>query len=172
MGETDLETSKAEILDNMRKFLTKKLAYLYENFTCLDDYQKQLNDLTIEKLFSKLKNKCISDEEIEQTKEIIINFNNKNGEQLTQLYLKSDVLLLTCVFEKFIKVSINEFDINSLFFVSLPVSTCQSGSKYTGINLQTLQDKDLILSLGNIIRGDISSHMGDRYVKSDENEKI
>ena len=35
-----------------------------------------------------------------------------------------------------------------------------------------LQDKDLILTLENNIRGGISSVMGDRYVKSDENKKI
>ena len=44
--------------------------------------------------------------------------------------------------------------------------------KYTEINLQTLQDKDMILLLENIVRGGISSVMGDRYVKSDENKKI
>ena len=30
-------------------------------------------------------------------------FNIENEEKLTQLYLKSDVLLLACVFEKFLK---------------------------------------------------------------------
>ena len=44
--------------------------------------------------------------------------------------------------------------------------------KYTGINLQTLQDKDMILLLENNIRGAISSVMGDRYVQSGENKKI
>ena len=48
----------------------------------------------------------------------------------------------------------------------------QCGLKYTGINLQTLQDKDLNLTLENIIRGGISSVLGDLYVKSDENEQI
>ena len=46
--------------------------------------------------------------------EINKRFNKKIGEELTQLYLKSDVLLLTCVFEKFIKVSVNEIGINPL----------------------------------------------------------
>ena len=44
--------------------------------------------------------------------------------------------------------------------------------KYADIKLQTLQDKDLILLIENNKRGGISSVMGDRYVKSDENKKI
>ena len=99
-------------------------------------------------------------------------FNIKNGEELTQIYLKCDVLLLACVFEKFLKVSVNEFGINPLYCVSLPGYTWQCGLKYTRINLQTLQDKDMILLLENNIRGGISSVMGDRYVKSDDNKKI
>ena len=86
--------------------------------------------------------------------------------------MKSDVLLLACVFEKFTKVSINEFKINPLYCVSLPGYTWQCGIKYTGIKLQTLQDKDMILLLENNIRGCISSVMGARYVRSDENKKI
>ena len=92
--------------------------------------------------------------------------------ELTQLFLKSDVLLHACVFEKFTKTTINEFGINPLYCLTLPGYTWQCGLKYTGINLQTLQDKDLILTLENNIRVGISSVMGDRYVKSDENKKI
>ena len=70
------------------------------------------------------------------------------------------------------KVSVNEFVINPLYCVSLPRYTWQFALKYTGINLQTFPDKDMILLSENIIRGGIYSIMGDRYVKSDENEKI
>ena len=98
--------------------------------------------------------------------------NINNGEEVTQIYLKSDVLLLACVFENFIKVSVNEFGINPLYCVSLPGYTWLCGLKYTDIKLQTLQGKDVILLLEKNIRGGISSIMGDRYVKSDENKKI
>ena len=80
--------------------------------------------------------------------------------------------MLACVFEKFIKVSVNEFDINPLYCGSLPGYTWQCGLKYTGINLQTLQDKDMILLLEDNIRGGISSVMGDRYIQWDENKEI
>ena len=118
MGENDLKILKTGF-PNKWKYLTKKLAYPYENFNCIDDYQKPVNELKKEHFFSKLKNKCPNDEEIQRTMDIIERFNIKNGEELTEIYLKSDVLLLACVFEKFIKVSVNEFGINPLYCVSL-----------------------------------------------------
>ena len=82
------------------------------------------------------------------------------------------MLLLASVFEKSIKLSVNEFGINPLYCVSLPGYTWECGLNYTGKNLQTLQDKDLILTLEKIVRGGINSVLGNRYVKSDENKKI
>ena len=170
MGENDLKILKRGFPDKW-KYLTKKLAYPYEYFNCFDDYQKPVNNLKKEHFFSKLKKDYPDDEEIERTMNIIERFNIQNGEELTEIYLKSDVLLLACIFEKFIKVSVNEFGINPLYCVSLPGYTWQCGLKYTGINLQTLQDKEMILLLENNIRGGISSVMGDRYIKSDKNKK-
>ena len=171
IGENDLKILKRRFPDKC-KYLTKKLAYPYEYFNSIEAYQKHVDNLKIEHFFSKLKNAYLDDDEIERTMDIIKSFNIKNGEELTEIYLKSDVLLLACVFENFIKVPINEFDINPLYCVSLPVYTWQCGLKYTGINLQTLQDKDMILLLENNIRGGISSVMGDRYIQSDENKMI
>ena len=82
------------------------------------------------------------------------------------------MFLLADVFEKFIKISFEVYGIDLLYCVSLPGYTWQCGMKYTHIKLRTLQDKDLILTLENNIRGGISSIMGDRYVQSDENKKI
>ena len=49
----------------------------------------------------------------------------KNEEDLTELYLKTDVIPLKCCFEKLIRVSIYELDINPLDCVSLPGYTWQ-----------------------------------------------
>ena len=171
MGENDLNTLKTGFPDKWN-YLTKKLAYQYEYFNSIDDHQKPVDILKKEDFFSKLKNDYPSDEETERTKEVIKKFNIKNGEELTQIYLKSDVLLLACVSEKFIKVSVNEFGINPLYCVSLPGHTWQFGLTYTGLNLQTLQDEDLFLTLENNIGGGISSVMSDRYVKSNDDKKI
>ena len=85
--------------------------------------------------------------------------------------MRTDVTLLADVFEKFIKVSIEEFDINPLYCISPPSYTYQCGVEYTRNKLQTLQDKDMFLLLQNNIRGCICSVLGDKYVKSNEPKK-
>ena len=123
----------------------------------LDDYSKDISTLTKQDYFSKLKNDYPNDEEIERTNKIIQTFNIKNGAELTQLYLKSDVILLADVFEKIIKVSYEQFKISPLYCVSVYQGILENaGLKYTNIKLQTLQDKDSILLLENNIRGGIS----------------
>ena len=171
LDEDDFKILKKEFLDKWQ-YLNKKLAYPYQNFNSINDDQKLVDNLQKEDFFSKLKNECPDDDEIERTKEIIKLFDIKNGEELTKLYCKSDVILLADVFEKFVKVSTEEYKINPLYCVSLPGYTYQCALKYTNIKLQTLQDKDLILLIENNIRGCISSVMGKRYVKSDKNKKI
>ena len=64
---------KTELTDKW-KFLTIKMLYPYEFFNCFEHYQKPVDNLKKEGFFSKLKNKCPSDEEIERTKEIIKKF--------------------------------------------------------------------------------------------------
>ena len=137
MGENDLKILKTGFPDK-RKFLTKKLAYPYEYFNSIDDYKKPVDNLKKEDFFSKLKIKCPDDEEIQRTMDINTKFKFKNGEELTQLYLKSDVLLLACVFEKFIKASVNEFSINPLYCISLPGYTWLYCIGFTVLELSKL----------------------------------
>ena len=92
LDENDFKILKKEFPDKWL-YLNKKLAYPYEYFNSIDDYQKPVDNLKKEDFFSKLKNKCPDDDEIERTKEIIEKFNFKNGEKLTEIYLKSDVIL-------------------------------------------------------------------------------
>ena len=46
-------------------------------------------------------------------------FDIKSGEDLTILYLKSDVILSVDVFEKIIKISSEEYGNNPLYYVSI-----------------------------------------------------
>ena len=86
--------------------------------------------------------------------------------------MKSDVIFIIDVFEKFGKLSTEPYGINPLYSFSLPGYTTLCALKNTDIKLQTLQDKDLISLMEKNIRGGILSVIGDRYVKSDDNKKI
>ena len=86
--------------------------------------------------------------------------------------MKTDNNLLVDVFESFLKVTTQEYGINTLFCVSLCSDTYQCRLEYTGNNLQELQDKNMIFLKEKNIRGGISSVVSDRYVKSNENTKI
>ena len=107
------------------------------------------------------------DREIERADKFIEKLKIRNGKELTQIYLKSDVILLAEIFEKSIEVPLNEININPFLFVSLPGYTWFCGLKYTNIKLQKLEDKDMILLFENIMPGGISNVSGDRHVESD-----
>ena len=69
LGENDLKILKTGFPDKW-KDSTKKLAYRYEQFKSIDDYQNPVDNLKKEFFFSKLKNGYPDDEEIERTKVI------------------------------------------------------------------------------------------------------
>ena len=148
----------------------KKLAYPYE-YLNLDNFQEPLN-LTLEDFWSTLKQTTPSLEEINRTQENIKKYDLKNGQELTMLYLKRDVLQLADVMENFVEKATLEYDINPLYSYSLPGYTWKAGLKLTQIQLDFIKDKDLLLLLENNIRGGISSVMGDRFVESNENKQI
>ena len=172
IGEKDLNFLKREYPANKWKFLTKEFAHPYKYFNSLEYYQEPVDSLKKEDFLSKLKNDYPSIVEIVRTKKLIERFDIRNGEVLTKLYCKTDDNLLTCVFKKIIKVIINELANNPLFCVSLSGYTWPCVLKYTGVNNQTLQDKNMTLFLENNNREGISSVMGDRNGKSDDNKKI
>ena len=105
LQENDLVLLKKEFPEDI-DLLNKKLAYPYEYFKSFEDYEISFDNLPRESYYSKLTNGYPKEEEIERTNKIIEVFGVKNGRELTELYLKTDVILLADVFEKFIKVSV------------------------------------------------------------------
>ena len=71
MGEKDPKFLKTEFPDNNWKYLTKNLAYPYEYFTGLDDYQKPVDILKKQDFFSKLQNDYPSDEKKKEQKKLL-----------------------------------------------------------------------------------------------------
>ena len=155
--------------------LENKLAYPYEFYKTLEDYEKPIDELLRagkDAYFSKTANKIPDQKEIDRTNEIIKIYNIKNGTELTELYCKADIILLADIFEKFINVSKTEFGINPFYHISLPGTTWFNGLKYTKIQLELIKNVDLFQMFESGIRGGISGIFDDRYIESDNNTKI
>ena len=70
------------------------------------------------KRFSSLKGKCISKEKYDRAIEIWNTFKTKNLGEYHDLYLKTDVLLLAGVFEKFVKACLNYYGLDPCHYFS------------------------------------------------------
>ena len=99
--DEDFKYLSKEFKDKDLKLLKEKGVYPYEYMNSF----KKFNETELpskNKFFSSLKNEDISEKDYEKAKDIWDTFDIKNLGHYHDLYLKSDVLLLCDVFEKFI----------------------------------------------------------------------
>ena len=164
-------------LDQMAKIYgcETKTLYMYEYFG-LDEYdseaangskatyQENIGNLKTEDLKSSLHNKLPTQEEVDK-------FNNENshktGKDLTIEYLQNDVEILDCCMNEYVKLSMKEFKLNPLHYVSLPGYSFDCWLMSSGGTLDTLLDKQMIDDFVGAKRGGICGIMGDRYVNSE-----
>ena len=149
----------------------RKRAYPYEKGKTIESYYKPLK-LDREHYFSTLKQSYPDFEEIIRTQAILIKNKITTLKELTMLYLKNDVLLLTNIFQNYIDTCKKAFGINPLYSYSTPSFTWEAGLKMTGVKLDYITDGKLGILLKNNIRGGPSSCMGSRYVKRGERKTV
>ena len=93
-------------------------------------------------------------------KKNVLVFNIKNLGEYHDLYLKTDVLLLCDVFERFINVCLKDYGLS-----------WDAMLKMTGIKLEKISDIDMYLFLEKGMRGGVS-YISKRYSKSDDDVNI
>ena len=81
------------------------------------------------------------------------------------LYLKADVLLLTDMFEKFIKTCLNYYGLDPCHYFSSPGLSWDAMLKMTGIELKLISDTDMHLFVEKGMRGSIS-YIAKRHSKA------
>ena len=129
-------------LDHMAKIYgcKAKTFHPYEYFG-LDTYQEVIGNLNIENFKSSLSNKLPTQEEVDSFNK---DNSHKTGKDLTLEYLQNDVEILDYCMNEYVKLSMKEFGLNPLHYVSLPGYSFDCWLMSSGVSLDTLQDKQML----------------------------
>ena len=139
----------------MLKLVKEKGVYLYEYMDGFKSFSKnKLPDTT--KFFSSLKDICISEKDYLKANNIWNAFKIKSLGEYHDLYLKTDVLLLADVFEKFIKTCLDYHGLDPCHCFSSPGLSWDAILKMTGVKLELISDIDKHLFIEKGMRGGIS----------------
>jgi hypothetical protein len=115
--------------------------------------------------YSKLNEQGISDVEYCKAQTIWNTFACKTLHDYHDIYLKSDVLLLSDVFEAFRLMSLNKYKLDPVHYYTLPSLSWDALLKLTKVKLDLISDPEIYLFLENNIRGGVSM-ISKRYAKA------
>ena len=142
--------------ENFNKFilLLRKGVYPYEYMDSWERFDETLLP-DKEAFYSSLNMEDITDVDRRHTKKVFKNLNNKNLDDYHDLYVQSDTLLLTDVFENFINKCIEKYVLGPAHFVSAPGLAWQACLKKTEVKLELLTNVNILLKVEKGIRGGI-----------------
>lgn len=133
----------------------------------IDSWEKlEENQLpSIEHFYNKLNDKHITENQYAHAVDVWNHFNCKTLGQYSDIYLKTDVLLLADVFENFRNNCIRIYNLDALHYYTAPGFAFDAMLKYTKIELELLTDIDMLLFIESGIRGGIAQ-CSNRYSKA------
>ncbi len=144
--------------------LKQKGVFPYEYLT---DFSK-LNAMSLppkDAFHNQLKNEHTSDESYTHAQNVWNTFGCMTMKDYHNLYLKTDVLLLTDIMTEFRRVCKKVYGLDALHYYTAPGLAWDAMLKFTKIKLDLISDLDMYLMVESGIRGGISSIMK-RYAKA------
>src|SRR6185436_11796063 len=110
----------------------------------------------IEAFHSKLSDSNISEADYEHAHKVWSSFGMKYMKDYHDLYLKTDVLLLSEIFERFRQTSLEHYKIDPAHCYTAPGLSFQACLQKTGVKLELLTEIDQLLFIESGIRGGTS----------------
>jgi hypothetical protein len=132
------------------------------------DDESKFNDTNLPKqedFYNNIKREHILNHDYKHAQIVFKTFSCQNLGDYHDLYLKTDVLLLSDVFEQFRKVCLKQYELDPCHFYTSPGLSWQALLKKSGICLELLTDIDQVLFIEKGIRGGISQ-ISNRYKKA------
>lgn len=109
-----------------------------------------------EQFYSQLNEDSIDDAEYDFACEVWNKFNIKTLAEYSDLYLKTDVLLLADVFENFRATCHNIYKLDPTHYYTAAGLSFDAMLKYTGVQIELITDVEMLLFVERGIRGGIS----------------
>lgn len=161
-----IHTLNQQLNEQQQKLILQKGVYPYEYMDCFEKFNE--TELpSIKAFYSTLNESNISEKEYNHAQNVWKTFNIKNLGEYHDLYLKTDVLLLSDVFENFRKIALKHYGLDPCCkkYLTLPSFAWDAMLKKTGIVLDQLTDPDMYLFCEKGLRGGISM-ISHRYAKA------
>ena len=150
--------------DKQFRLLLSKGVYPYEHMMGWDKFKE--TQLPPEEVFhSNLNVSDICKYDYEHAQKVWKEFKLKNLGKYHDLYLKTDTLLLSNIFEAFRNTCLQHYKLDPAHFYTSPGLAWQASLKKTGVRLELLTDPDMLLKFEHGIRGGITQAVH-RYVKA------
>ena len=149
--------------DNKLNLMARKGVYPYDYMDSFEKFNSQLP--TKKDFYSILNNKDISTEDYQHAQNVWNTFNLKNMGEYHDLYLKSDILILTDVFENFRKTCLEFYGLDPCHYFTSPGLSWDAMLKMTDIKLELITDIDMFQFIEKGMRGGIS-YIANRYGKA------
>ena len=136
----------------------------------MDSFEKFSEDKLPDRceIFSSLKDECINETDCLHSINVWNTFKMNTMGAYHDLYLKTDVLLLSDVFEKFINTYLEYYGLDPCHCFSSPGLSWDAMLKMTGIELELISDIEMHLFIKKGMRGGIS-HIAKRHSKANIN---
>ena len=147
-------SSKNDIIKTEKclDLLTEKGVYPYDYMNAFDKFNdEQLPSK--EQFYSRLTEEGITNDDYTKAKQIWKHFDIKNMGEYHDLYLKTDALLLTDVFENFRDMCLSYYGLDPVYYYTLPNFAFDAMLKLTGIEIDLVYNQEMYEMIEAGLRG-------------------
>ena len=164
LPKDDLKYTSQVFKGKKLSLMSQKGVYPYD---FMDSFEKfnQTELPAKEHFYSILNDQDITDDEYDHAKKVWKTFKIKTMGEYHDLYLGSDVLLLTNVFENFRKTCMQYYKLDPCHYFTSPGLSWDAMLKMTNIKLELMTDIDMFQFIQKGMRGGVS-YIANRYGKA------
>ena len=138
--------------DKQFEMLLRKGVYFYDY---ISDF-KVFSEIYLpdrKDFFNKLQDSDISEKDYQHATNVFKEFKCQSLLQYMELYVKTDTILLSDIFENFRNIALETYGLDPLHYISLPSFGRDAMLKITGVELELISDVDVLNLFKSGIRG-------------------